>query len=204
MGPSPGLGPPARGAHFLARGEAAVDQFAVLIDAGHLLAEAGKLCCGTQKRGMLECDWEQLVEYVKGVAFADCGLPLLRVYWYDGAQDGIPTIDHLEVARLTMVKLRLGRMSGGKQKGVDALIYRDLMTLARERAICRAYLLGGDEDLREGVTSAQDMGVQVSVMGIPPVRGRNQSDTLLREADQVMVLEKDVLAGCRKILGIHV
>ena len=65
------------------------------------------------------------------------------------------------------VKLRLGRINAkNQQKGVDALIYRDLTTLARERAICDAFLLAGDEDLREGVKAAQDMGVRVTLIGI--------------------------------------
>ena len=92
--------------------------------------------------------------------------PVLRSYWYDGACDAIPTLAQLSVAELANVKLRLGRLSGGKQKGVDALIYRDLMTLARERAIATAFLLAGDEDLREGVVAAGDMGVRVVVLGI--------------------------------------
>jgi hypothetical protein len=75
---------------------------------------------------------------------------MLRVYWYDGAPDAIPLSDHLAIAKLTNVKLRLGRLTRGEQKGVDWLIIRDLMTLARERAIATALLVSGDEDLREG------------------------------------------------------
>jgi hypothetical protein len=106
-------------------------------------------------------------------ASAHCGLPVLRTYWYDGARDGIPTSDHLAVSRLAGVKLRLGRLSGGKQKGVDALIYRDLMTLARERAVATAYLLG--------------------VLGIAAAADSNQADTLVREADEHHVYDRDDL-----------
>ena len=74
----------------------------------------------------------------------------LRTYWYDGATNAVPTPDHEQIGGLPYVKVRLGRLIRGEQKGVDALIYRDLMTLARERAITCAYLLSGDEDLREG------------------------------------------------------
>jgi uncharacterized LabA/DUF88 family protein len=60
------------------------------------------------------------------------------------------------------------------------------MTLARERAIAEAFLLSGDEDLREGVTAAQDQGVRVTVVGIQPVsQHHNQSRELIQEADQV-------------------
>jgi uncharacterized LabA/DUF88 family protein len=76
---------------------------------------------------------------------------------------------------------------------VDALIYRDLMTLARERAICHAYLVAGDEDLREGVVAAQDMGVRVVVMGIPATKGKNQSEAPIREADEHLLLDREML-----------
>lgn len=161
-----------------------MDRCAILVDAGHLLAEGGKLCCGTKKRRSFTCEYAPLVAMLEEYASRHCALPVLRTYWYDGARDGVPTADHLTVSRLAGVKLRLGRLSGGKQKGVDALIYRDLMTLSRERAVATAYLLGGDEDLREGVSSAQDMGVRVVVLGIDTPEVANQADTLVREADE--------------------
>lgn len=68
------------------------------------------------------------------------------------------------------------------------------MTLARERAICEAFLLSGDEDLREGVRAAQDQGVRVTVIGIPPVsQDHNQSRELVFEADEVIQLRRDDL-----------
>ena len=69
-------------------------------------------------------------------------MPVLRVYWYDAAPNGIPLADHLLIAQLANVKLRLGRLSGGKQKGVDSLIVRDLMTLARDLLPARVDRLG--------------------------------------------------------------
>jgi hypothetical protein len=64
------------------------------------------------------------------------------------------------------------------------------MTLARERAIDCAYLVSGDEDLREGVVAAQDMGVQVVLLGVPGSHS-NQSAALIREADEHVVLPKE-------------
>ena len=95
------------------------------------------------------------------------------------------------------VKLRLGRINAqNQQKGVDALIYRDLITLARERAISDAFLLAGDEDLREGVKAAQDMGVRVTLIGIEPTgSGGNQSRELRYEADEVIQLDRTQLSG---------
>lgn len=88
----------------------------------------------------------------------------------------------------------MGRLVGPKyrrrQKGVDSLIVRDLIVLARERAICTAYLLAGDEDLRESVATAHEQGLQVILLGIPPSGGdkANQAMTLIREADEHVVL----------------
>jgi len=165
-----------------------LDRCVILVDAGHLLAEGGKLCCGTKRRTTVKCDYPRLLPALEEVAQSNCQLPVLRTYWYDGARDALPTLDHLQVAQLNSVKLRLGRLSAGKQKGVDALIYRDLMTLARERAVATAFLLGGDDDLREGVTAAQDMGVRVVVLGVEPTDTANQAETLIREADEHVVL----------------
>ena len=91
------------------------------------------------------------------------------------------------------MKLRLGRLTGGGQKGVDSRIVRDLITLSLERAITDAYLLGGDEDLREGVAEAQERGVHVALIGIEPLNEQNLSPTLAMDADQVVVLNREFL-----------
>jgi hypothetical protein len=117
-------------------------------------------------------------------AFAErvAAVPLLRVYWYDGTSTG-PTSQHLTLAHLDNVKVRLGFVNSvGEQKGVDSLIVTDMITLARNRAISNAVLLSGDEDLRVGVQQAQEFGVRVHLVGIKPGRG-SQSLFLLQEAD---------------------
>jgi uncharacterized LabA/DUF88 family protein len=167
-----------------------VDRFALFIDAGHLLAEGGKLCIGSRKRSLFDCDYPTVVEALTAFAAKHSSTALLRVYWYDGAYKGIPSLDHLKIAGLDHVKLRLGRMSGGKQKGVDSLIVRDLMVLGRERAIATAYVLAGDEDLREGVRDCQEFGVRVVLLGIRSLEAQaNQAETLIQESDEHIVLE---------------
>lgn len=165
------------------------------MDAGYLFAEGGKLCCGSRSRTDLRIDAAGIVEKLATLA-SNRGTSVLRTYWYDGARQGVPTTQQLMVAELPNVKLRLGRLTArGQQKGVDSLIYRDLMTLSRERAITRAVLLSGDEDLREGVRAAQDLGVQVAVVGIATSSGRsNQSRELMREADELVELREQDLA----------
>lgn len=168
-----------------------MDRFSVHIDAGYLLAEGGKLCLRARERSRILCQYEAVVKAIVEKARELCGLQLLRVYWYDGAVRAIPTDTHRTIAHLPNVKLRLGRIVGGEQKGVDALILRDLMTLAREKAIGTAFLLSGDEDLREAVYVAQDLGVRVVLLGIPPiVTQTNQSEALIQEADEHVVLHQ--------------
>src|SRR5262249_44755800 len=62
----------------------------------------------------------------------------------------------------------------------------------RERAMSTAYLLAGDEDLREGVKDAQDVGVRVVLLGVESTKeAGNQADTLIQEADEHIVLDKE-------------
>jgi NYN domain len=171
-----------------------MDRCAIFVDAGHLLAEGGKVCCGTGRRSAFTCNYAGMAAALTQFASDHCQLPLLRTYWYDAAPDAIPTKEHLGIAELPDVKLRLGRLVGAQQKGVDSLIVRDLMTLARERAVATIFLLGGDEDLREGVLAAQEMGVLVVVVGIPAAGPGNQARSLIREADKHLVLETAFLA----------
>jgi uncharacterized LabA/DUF88 family protein len=168
-----------------------MDRCAVFIDAAHLLAEAGKLITGTKSRTMIQCDYSAMLNEIASMVEEDSDLPLLRTYWYDAAPEGEPTFEQLRIADLSGVKLRIGRLTRGAQKGVDALIYRDMTTLARERAAANYYVLGGDEALLEGLLGAQDCGVQVTVLGVEAVGVRNQSGTLLREADDHIVLNRD-------------
>ena len=173
-----------------------MDRCAVFVDAGYLFAEGGKLCVGSPKRKHAQLDGGAACKLLTQLAFEASGLPALRTYWYDGAPNGIPTTAQQLIASLPNVKLRLGRMnSKGRQKGVDSLIYRDLMTLARERAISNAFLLSGDEDLREGVRSTQDMGVHITLLGVATSDGYwNQSKELVNEADEVRELAKSELS----------
>jgi len=172
-----------------------MDRSAIFVDAGYLYAAGGELCCATRSRQRLQLDVRGVNDLLVEIAKQCCGLPVLRTYWYDAAPEGIPTPTQQAIASLPNLKLRLGRLNvRNQQKGVDALIYRDLMTLARERAVCEAFLLSGDEDLREGVRAAQDQGVRVTVVGIPPVsQDHNQSRELVSEADEVIQLRRDDL-----------
>ena len=168
-----------------------MDRFAVFVDAGYLYAEGGKLSHGTADRLKLELHFKETVASLVEIGRERSEVQYLRTYWYDAATDANPTPSHIAVASIPGVKLRLGRLSGGRQKGVDSRIVRDLIVLARDRAITAAYVLSGDEDIREGVAEAQDCGVSVALLGIPPVSGQNQARSLVQEADDLVVLEHE-------------
>lgn len=161
---------------------------AIFVDAGYFYSQASYSAFGSNKprSEIVGCEF-QLVESAN--AFAREVLPpdseILRTYWYDAAADGLPTSSQASIGDLPAVKLRLGRLVNSRQKGVDALIVKDLMVLAQERTITHAFLLSGDEDLRDGVLYAQDRGVVVWLLGIQGNKGSALSSALAREADYV-------------------
>jgi hypothetical protein len=133
-------------------------------------------------RSEVVLDHEPALRALSSFATKVSGVPLLRIYWYDGTSTG-PTPQHLTLAHLQDTKVKLGFVNSvGEQKGVDSLIVTDMIALARNRAISDAVLLSGDEDLRVGVQQAQEFGVRVHLVGIKPSRG-SQSLFLLQEAD---------------------
>ena len=149
------------------------------------------MCCGTTTRARLVLDFQRAIDHLQALASRLSGMQPLRAYWYDAATDAIPTASHIAVWSIQGVQLRLGRLTQSGQKGVDSRIVRDLIVLGHHRAISEAFLLSGDDDLREGVTEAQDVGVRVTLIGVAPLQGlQNQAPTLVRAADATVVLEQ--------------
>jgi hypothetical protein len=122
-------------------------------------------------------------------------LRILRSSWYDGAPNGIPAPEQIGMRERPRVKLRLGRLTGGGQKGVDGLIILDMINLATNRAIDTAVLVSGDEDLREAMLYAQGYGVSAILVGLPGTRRQGQSELLAREADHHVVLDGALVAA---------
>lgn len=164
---------------------------AVFVDAGYLFAQGSVLLTGSrQGRELFTLDIPSVIKSLQDVTTAKTGLPLLRIYWYDGMRLGRPTPEQATLADSNDIKIRLGQInSAGEQKGVDALIITDLAQLARNHAIRDAVLLSGDEDVRVGVMLAQEFGVRVHLLGIQPARS-NQSRSLAQEADTTTEWDK--------------
>jgi hypothetical protein len=171
-----------------------VDRCAVFVDAGWFLSEAAQALTGRGVRSDVTCRYPDLMPALAGLAVQHTGLPLLRIYWYDAALDGIPNGTHQDIGGLPDVKLRLGRISHPEQKGVDARLLLDLTTLAREHAIASALVLSGDEGIREGIAVAQSLGVRVTLGAVALPEGRpSLAATLIHEADDQLLIEADFL-----------
>lgn len=168
-------------------------RFGMFVDAGYLYAASGTLLFGKVERRNLILNADSMLGALVRLGTDNCRLEHLRTYWYDGARDAIPTPQQVEIGNLPGVKLRLGRLTSYGQKGVDSRIVRDLITLSMHDAIETAYLLGGDEDLREGVVEAQERGVRVILLGVEPLNEQNLSPTLAMEADDVLVLNREFI-----------
>ncbi len=172
---------------------------AVFVDAGYVYPQGSSSLSGKEKaktRNKLTLDENVFAELLKQQAHTSSnGKELLRIYWYDAVSSSGPSPDQARIGKLNDVKLRLGQLnSEGQQKGVDSLIVTDLIELARNKAICDAVVLTGDEDIRIGVQIAQSLGVRVHLLGFVGPRG-NQSISLQQESDTLEIWDKSKVAS---------
>mgnify|MGYP000902840491 CR=1 FL=1 len=168
----------------------------VYVDAGYLLASAATRVTGTSLRNGIYVNYPTLIQSLIERAEEISGLPLLRVYWYDSAKDGVPDAQQERIGALSRVKLRLGRFGyDGQQKGVDLRIGLDMVNHARNSAATVFYLVSGDDDLTEAVEEAQAHGVQVAVLAVPGDSGEPHgiAKHLVRAADDVSLLSTDCI-----------
>ncbi|NBE96790.1 NYN domain-containing protein [Nonomuraea sp. KC401] len=165
-----------------------MDRCALFVDAGYLLADGAMAVHGTRHREAVSWDYPGLLQLMTGLSRERTGLPLLRCYWYEATVEGRRTPEHDALADIPGLKLRLSRIRPGRREGVDAQVHRDLMTLARNNAICDAVVLSGDEDLAQVVCDAQDLGIRVSVIHIAVEGSWAVSRSLRQECDDLVEL----------------
>ncbi|MFJ6407340.1 NYN domain-containing protein [Streptomyces hydrogenans] len=172
-----------------------VDRCVVLVDAGYLLGAAASLLAGEPSRSRISVDHAGLIQQLRERAETETGLPLLRIYWFDGAPDRVPQPEHRRLRVMPRVTVRLGALtrSDGRwaQKGVDAAMHTELTELARNRACTDIVLVTGDGDLLPGLMSAKEHGVAVHLWAVQAADGDyNQSEDLVAEADERRVLDR--------------
>ncbi len=168
----------------------------VYVDAGYLLASAATRVTGTSLRNGIVADYPGLIVTLISEATRLAGLPVLRVHWYDAADNGLPDAEQERIGLLPKVKLRLGRFGfDGQQKGVDLRIGLDMAAHARNNAIEAIVLVSGDDDLTEAVEEAQVHGVEVIVLAVPNREGKPHgvSRHLQRAADNLELLDAEAL-----------
>ncbi|TYB60721.1 NYN domain-containing protein [Nonomuraea sp. PA05] len=165
-----------------------MDRCALFVDAGYLLADGAMAVHGTRHREAVSWDYPGLLQLMTSLSRERTGLPLLRCYWYEATVEGRRTPEHDALADIPGLKLRLSRIRPGRREGVDAQVHRDLMTLARNNAICDAVVVSGDEDLAQVVCDAQDLGIRVSVIHIAADGGWAVSRSLRQECDDLVEL----------------
>ena len=175
-------------------------RYAIFVDAGFLWASVGESLFDTSERSRLACDYEKMLPALIDHIDEDADRELLRVYWYDGAVNKVPTQDQKRIGLLADTKLRLGRIVAGHQKGVDSLIVLDLLRLAASGRVDQIYLLSGDDDLSEGVREAQALGVRVILVGVESRMARH-SEAMVLEADGVELLPRDFWAEHFMLVG---
>ncbi len=174
---------------------------AIFVDAGYVFAQGSVSLSGSKTpRTQLKLDATEIIAQLTALAMAkSAGVSLLRIYWYDGAWNG-PTVEHLALANIENVKLRLGSInSAGEQKEVDSLLVTDLIDLARNQSICDATVVTADTDVRIAVQIAQAFGVRVHLIGLEPSRV-SQSPSLRQEVDTVHEIGKADVSKFLKLL----
>lgn len=158
----------------------------LFVDAGYVLADGAMAVHGTRRRDSVSFDYPGLLKLLAGLSRDRTGLPLLRCYWYEATVQGRRTHEHDLLADLPGLKLRLGRMRPGHREGVETEIHRDLITLARNGAVCDAVIASAEEDLSQVIAEVQDLGVRVILLHITTDGTQAISQPLRQECDDIV------------------
>ncbi len=158
-----------------------MDRVGVFVDASYLLGAGAAAVTGERKRrSEMRVKPEAVKVLLESWAEEKCQLPLLRIYWYDGALE-IPTPVQSELALCEEIKLQLRPRDG---EGPVEFLGADLVKLAENRAIASAVVVAGTEYLVAPVRRAQMFGVRVHLLGVE-AGPESLSRSLRQEVDTV-------------------
>src|SRR5258708_5992649 len=90
------------------------------------------------------------------------------------------------IAEVRGLKLWVGRIRPGRRECVQTEMHRDVVTLARNRAVSDAVIVSAEEDLAEIVTEVQDLGMRVAVVHITVDGNSTMSRPLRQECDDIV------------------
>jgi len=133
-------------------------KMSILVDAGYLLMACESLSKDwNQKRGR-DFDGAAAVVALRKALAEPFGIEAsnAEVLWFDAVVEGA-AYRHSDVER-GAAKIRLGRISHNRQKGVDALLAMEILELAHEDPEGTTVLISGDEDLLPAVERAAGLG----------------------------------------------
>jgi hypothetical protein len=183
-----------------------VDRCALFVDASYVLADGAMAVHGTRHRDSVSWDYPGLLKLLSGLARDRTGLPLLRCYWYESSVEGRRTEQHDTLADLPGLKLRLARIRPGNRGGVETELRRDLITLARNRAVSDAVVISAEDNLTEVIAEVQDLGVRVVIVHVTTDGKSAVSRTLRQECDDVLEVSAahlrpfvDLIAGVEPV-----
>jgi len=165
-----------------------VDRCALFVDAGYMLADGAMAVHGTRRRESVSWDYEGLVQLLGNLARDRTGLPLLRCHWYEATVEGRRAAEHDALADMPGIKLRLAKLRPGRREGVETEIHRDLMVLARNRAVSDAVVVSAEEDLAQVLSDVQDLGLRVTIVHVTVDGNWTISRSLRQECDDIMEL----------------
>ena len=158
-------------------------RWSLFVDAGWLFAAGSEMAFG-ETRARAELDYNPAL-LTQGLIEAGQALvgdaSLLRLGWYDAAPNRQMMPEHMALAEVQSVKVRLGRLSRAGQKGVDTQLAIDVVRHAFQQTLTDVVILTGDEDLLEAMEVAQHYGMGVHLLEIP---AGGVSRDLLRAADR--------------------
>ena len=157
---------------------------AAFVDMGYVRAALRLLGGGKPGGGQARFDYGSMARGLAVFVSEDCGLALLRSYWYDaGASSGDTSARRL--VREPRVKVRMGVLTATGQKEVDILLHEDVVGLAAGGLVSTMYVLSGDGDFRPTLARAQGHGTEMVVLDIV---GSAASQRLAQEADRHVTL----------------
>ncbi len=169
-----------------------MDRCALFVDASYVLADGAVADHGRQQQSAW--DYAALLKHLTDLARDRTALPVLRCYWYESGAPGRGPAEHEALASLPGVKLRLTSAGPGEPGDAGAALRRDLLTLARNRAVSDAVIVSAREELGPVIADAQDHGARVLLMHLSSDLNRTAPRLLRQECDDVVEIPAVSLA----------